>query len=82
MYLVFSEFTSSPISLLASNRASAFFFMIFHPVVYGMIILKFISDKISCETCELETRSSKSCVVAGFDVSGVEPSGSATGELS
>jgi hypothetical protein len=27
-YLVFSEFTSRPISLLASSRASAFFFMI------------------------------------------------------
>jgi hypothetical protein len=29
MYLVFSEFTSRPVSLLASNRVSAFFFMIF-----------------------------------------------------
>jgi hypothetical protein len=28
MYLVFSEFTSRPISLLASNRASAFFFIL------------------------------------------------------
>jgi hypothetical protein len=29
MYLVLSEFTSRPVSLPASNRVSAFFFMIF-----------------------------------------------------
>jgi hypothetical protein len=47
MYLVFSEFTSRPISLLASNRASAFFFFDIY-VLCSNAVLNCEDNILSC----------------------------------